>query len=669
MYIRSLILILLVAFIASGTSCTSRPKKQPPVAAAPDVKKQLEKAQIEIAANDFKSAVNRLNQITESHRNTDAADDAHMMLGKIYFEARDFNKAYDSFIAVVNADVFSPNEAEALLWAARSLYRMGRFDEALALTNESIQIPGIAENIKTENYKLRYSILSQVGDQLDALRAVVYLSKNDPDPKMQSSHKMRAVNLVESRLNTEQLDTVASRSEFDFVRVNAVYRLGRIYFEQRDFRRARSYFSDVISYSPDSDLAEQARAVIEQIDARRQVQPKTIGAILPLSGRHASVAYRTLRGLQLGLGIYGNEKSDFRLAVIDSEGNPDQARRAVERLVTENHVIAIVGSLLSKTSVAVASKADELGVPSINLSQRAGITEVGDTVFRNSITSEMQVRHLVNEAMGNLGLRKFAIVYPNDPYGTEYANLFWDAVLARGGQITAAQTYNPSDTNFSDAVKRLVGTYYLEDRMDEYKYLVRDWLKNNPSPRVRDNMPDDLLPPIVDFEAVFIPDSIRAVSQIAPTLAYHDISNVRLLGTNIWNANALVEKGDRHVNEAVFVDTLLQSDDAYKNSAFFKQFKSVYGEEPGVFEVQGYDTGLILRTLIASGERTRGGLSAALKSSTSFPGAVGPLQVDNQREFHRPLVSLTVQKGKILRLSEAQTADAQKPGKRPSLKK
>src|SRR5690606_25887783 len=138
-------------------SCTSRPKKRPPVQATPDVRKELEQAQLEIAANDNKSAVQRLLRITQQHPNSDAADDAYMMLGKIFYDARDFNKSYDAYMGVANAEVFSPQEAEALLWAARSLYRLGRFDEALSLTNESIQIPGISTEIRAENYKLRYS--------------------------------------------------------------------------------------------------------------------------------------------------------------------------------------------------------------------------------------------------------------------------------------------------------------------------------------------------------------------------------------------------------------------------------------------------------------------------------------------------------------------------------
>ena len=57
----------------------------------------------------------------------------------------------------------------------------------------------------------------------------------------------------------------------------------------------------------------------------------------------------------MGLGLYGVNPSPYKLSVIDSEGSPDQARRGVEKIVKEDHVIAVIGSLLSKTANAVAA--------------------------------------------------------------------------------------------------------------------------------------------------------------------------------------------------------------------------------------------------------------------------------------------------------------------------
>jgi ABC-type branched-subunit amino acid transport system substrate-binding protein len=397
--------------------------------------------------------------------------------------------------------------------------------------------------------------------------------------------------------------------------------------------------------------------IINQIDSRSRVEAKTIGVILPLSGKQAAIGYKALRGIQHGLGIYGNRRGGgFRLAIIDSEGNPDVARHAVERLVQEDNVIALIGGLLSKTASAEALKAQQLGIPSIMLSQKAGITQAGDFVFRNALTSKMQVEYLVETAINQLGMKNFAILYPNDAYGVEYANLFWDEVRARGGEIRGAQPYDPSETDFRSYIQRLVNTFYLDDRASEYQLFAKAWNEKNPkkSGKYSAPPPEEILPPIVDFDAVFIPDSVKAVGQIAPMLAYNNVTGVRLLGTNIWNSPGLAQRGQKFVENSLFVDSFLSGDPVLSRSEFFSSYKSTYDEEPGLTEIQAYDSALILRQLITSGENTRASLQARLSRLDNFPGAAGPLSVDANREIRRPLTALTVKDGRISTFSKTQ---------------
>ncbi|MBK7889652.1 MAG: penicillin-binding protein activator [Bdellovibrionales bacterium] len=442
---------------------------------------------------------------------------------------------------------------------------------------------------------------------------------------------------------------VSERSAFGFLRPTAKYRSGLYYADQRQLGKARSAFEDVISLAPGSELAEKASAFIAQIDARSRVNPKTIGVVLPLSGKQQAMGQRALRGVQLGLGIYGRNPSGFRLAVIDSEGNPDAARRGVERLVVEDNVISVIGGLLSKTAGAEAAKAQEFAVPSIMMSQKAGLTDTGEYVFRNALTSQMQASALADVAISKLGAKRFAILFPNDPYGTEFANFFWDAVKMRGGSVTGAQSYDPKETDFRGHVQRLVGTYYVEDRAEEYRIRYRQYLEKNPKRSARQGQasPEDILPPIVDFDALFIPDSVKAAGQIAPMLAYNDVDNVRLLGTNLWNNPALVTRGQKFVENSVFVDGLFIGDRSFQNADFVKQYKELYGEEPGLIEAQAYDSGLLLRQLVGSGATSRIELQERLAGLKGFSGSLGQLEMSADRELIRPISVLSVKDGKI----------------------
>ncbi|MEK2647267.1 penicillin-binding protein activator [Bdellovibrio sp. BCCA] len=482
-------------------------------------------------------------------------------------------------------------------------------------------------------------------DALEYLKGLVAQSVQAPNKQDQETYRLHAIDIVENKLNEDQLDDVAKSSDFGYLRAHAMYRLGEMALDHKDISTAKKYFSGVTDYMPGSDLAVRSQDILQQLEASKNVQAQTVGVVLPLSGKNAPVGQRALRGLEMGLGLH-IPGSSFKLAVMDSEGNPDSARRGVERLVKEDNVIAIVGSLLSKTAPAVAAKSDELGVPTVALSQRSGLTEIGPTVFRNSLTSGMQVRALVRTAMEDMGMKKFAILYPNDPYGIEFTNIFWDEVLARGGQITAVQTYSTKETDFRLVIQRLVGTYFGEARQDEFSVRLKELQHSDKKRSVRQSNLETVLPPITDFDAIFIPDSVKAMGQISAMLSYNDVRNVKLLGTNLWNTKDVARRAGNFANNLLFVDSI--SPTAQNRSRFMSEYKSLYNEEPSLIEIQAYDAGLILRQLIASGASSREELTQKLTSLSRFPGALGTLSMNAEREIERPVTPLTVEKGEVI---------------------
>lgn len=644
---KAVVPFLLIVLVCSCSA--TMPEKKPPQKAPDNIEQEYKTAKAAADAGDSRKAMSRMKRIIQQYPESDLADDAHLAMGRMYLHVRQSTEALAEFEAITKSSVESPLENEAYLQSAQILMKLSRFDEAeQALSNAGRRLSLTPEQ-SAEAGKLQYEVLIARNKTLEALELLVSLSEQSTQPASRERYRAMAQEIMESKLSEEELETVGDRRSFAFLRAPAKFRHALLLAEQRQLPKARRLLSEAADLSPGTELAERATSLIVQIDARNRVDPKTIGVVLPLSGKQATIGYKALRGIQLGLGVYGKSPSSFRLAVIDSEGNPDAARRAIERLVTEDNAIAIIGGLLSKTASAEATKAQEYGVPAIMLSQKAGVTEAGDAVFRNALTSQMQVQRLVDVAMAKLGFKSFAILFPNDAYGTEYANLFWDEVKARGGQIAAAQPYDPKETDFRGHIQRLVGNFYLEDRAEEYRLRLKAWQEKNPRRSARQAPPsiEEILPPIIDFDAVFIPDSVRAVGQIAPMLAYNDINRIRLLGTNLWNSPNLVNRGQKFVENAVFVDGFLNTDPTFLNSEFHANFKTTFGEDPGLMEMQGYDSALILRQLVAGGASTRTSLQQRMSSLQNFPGALGPLSVTPEREIRRPVTMLTIKDGKI----------------------
>ena len=647
-------LILVLASILNSCATPPPPKKEAKKA-PPNLQHEYKTAAASAKAGDSKKAISRLRKIAQQAPESDVGGDAEMLMGQIQFSHQQYKESVVSFNAIINSPVASAHEHDARVFAARAYLKLSMPNDAEQVLINSAQWTDLSIDQFLELEKAQYEIAVAQKKFRQSLEPLIVLSEKHTIPAEKEKYRALAIDIMESHLTETELRDLADSSSTSFLSAPAKLRYALLLIDQKQFDKARRYLAGVTEIAAGTELAERASNIIGQIDARNRVDAKTVGVVLPLSGKQAAIGYKALHGIQLGLGVYGKLPSNFRLAVVDSEGNPDSARRAVERLVQEDNVIAIIGGLLSKTASAEASKAQEFGVPTIMLAQKSGVTQAGDFIFRNSLTSQMQVEYLVHVAMGDLGLHNFAVLFPNDAYGVEYTNLFWDEVRANGGNVVGAQRYDPEETDFRGPIQRLIGNFYAEDRADEYKLRYKAWADKNPRQSSRQSAPsmEDLLPPIVDFDAIFVPDSARAVGQIAPMLAYNSVTGIRLLGTNLWNSPGFLNRGQKFVEGSVFSDSFLASNPAFQNSAFFTGFKSTFDEEPGLTEEQAYDSALILRQLITAGETTRTGLQLKMATLKDFAGAAGPLSANAQREFRRPLTALTVKDGHISELATA----------------
>lgn len=644
------ILVFLSLILLSCASSQTKAEREK----APDSLIAAFKKAEKIKATQPRAALQQLSQIIDQAPNSEIADDAHIVRGEIYANQKNCEMAIKDFASVYESTFKSPRENESRIKGAQCLNQLNRYDQGLGVIQPVFQNSALPHHLLGAALETRILSAAGMNERLKLTEYLLDGAERHPVASARERFLLQANDLVENRLNEAELSQFGDNVTAGKLRAMALYRLGVLQLEQKNNDAATASFRKVLSVAPQSEYATRAEQYLSQLQARYTVEGKNVGVVLPLSGKTARIGERTLNGIQLAFGSFESKPSPYVIAVVDSEGAPDTARRGVDRLVNEDHVVAILGSVMSKTAQAVATRANELGVPSIGLSQKAGLTDIGPLVFRSAMTSEMLVRSLVDMAMNKMGIRRFATFYPNDAYGVEFTNLFWDEVLSRGGEIRAAQSYTSNENDFRDPVKKLLGTYYMDDRAEEYRGLLKAHNKKLAQRSSRQSGETSVLPPVVDFEAIFIPDSAKAVGQIAPMLAYNDMpSSVRLLGTNIWNQPDFVRRGDRYVENSIFVDALLAQDPAFKESSFFKKFVATFGYEPGLFEVQAYDAAIALRQVLDRGANDRNTVADGLKRLETFNGAFGKITMSPQREFLRPIYELTVQNKKIIPVSNS----------------
>lgn len=396
---------------------------------------------------------------------------------------------------------------------------------------------------------------------------------------------------------------------------------------------------------------KEAQRELEELPAQSKriflTQKHVIGCILPLSGKYASFGERSLRGIQLALSFFEKEKqSPYALAIYDSQGDPGLAAAGVEKLLENHGVIAVIGPLLTETSEAAAIRAQQLQLPMINLSQHKAITQIGDAIFRIAMTRKNQVNAIAKFACETKGFRKFAILYSEDSYGIEFANLFWDKIGECGGTIEGIEVYKPGESDFNNQIKKLVGLHQPKARREEYLLYEEQAKIELNREEVKESQVK--LPPKVDFEALFIPDYAITIGQIAPTLSYYDVENVALLGTEGWNSPKLLERGQEHVEGAVFVDGFFKDGSDPKVRRFVKIYEETFGKSPAIWEAQAYDATELLLTLLGDEEiQGREDLKERLNQLSEFSGVTGEGTFEGDHDINKNLILLTVQKGKI----------------------
>jgi ABC-type branched-subunit amino acid transport system substrate-binding protein len=456
-----------------------------------------------------------------------------------------------------------------------------------------------------------------------------------------------------------------------------VMKLARVYLHLHDYPQAEGAAREEAERWPGGPFAADARALLERLRRRTQTNPRTIGLALPMSGKFQAWGEAILQGVTLGLG----EGSGFKIAVRDTRGEPDGAAQAIEELVAGEGAIAVLGGVANAEAPRAAAAAQELEVPFVSLSKVEGVTDAGPYVFRLMLTASAQARALAAFAFEKRGMRRFAIMWPGIPYGQELANAFWDEVDARGGEMRGAEPYDYDRTTFSPLVKDLVGKLYLDERLD-YIGSQREIAKEEKDPYRRRKALEKLrkdLAPVVDFDALFIPDFAKNLALIAPALAVEDVVTttcdptelerirkstgreglkpVQLLGANGWDDPSLVEKAGRYVTCSIFVDGFFPGSDRPETKRFVEAYAKKYGTPPSILEASAYDAVRMVRqALERDASPSRASLRDALAGVKGFKGATGDISFDERREPSKALFLLTIDKEGLRELRPSELA-------------
>jgi len=441
-----------------------------------------------------------------------------------------------------------------------------------------------------------------------------------------------------SEIDTETITSALSHVDYEETDGNLLYQLARIKFENRKYTDAKQLLTEIIESAPKHEKTPSAQKMLTQIDSITRVDLRRIGCLLPLSGQYEVYGNKALKGIMYAVTEFNshNPNSRFEVTVLDTGSEIRTVSQMVAEL-DERRVALIIGPLVHSQEAAV--EAQKRNIPIITLTQKEGICEIGDYVFRHFITARMQVEALLSSATVNFGIRRFAILYPDELYGRTFAEIFINAAKRHEVAIKKVVAYKPDQTDFGDQIRSLVC----------YKDKVR-----GRNVRSRNSNRHQQREVLIDFEALFIPDSSPKISMIAPQLEYHDVSGILLFGTNLWHSDELIVSAGNYVQEAVVPDIYFGNSSAETVKRFVSGFQSQFDDPPGFMEAVTYDTAnMAFQTLLAPGQASRNDVRVALQNMASFDGVTGRTIFDNAGESRKELHLLQIVGDRFVELKHA----------------
>ncbi|WFM71683.1 ABC transporter substrate-binding protein [Halomonas sp. CKK8] len=289
------------------------------------------------------------------------------------------------------------------------------------------------------------------------------------------------------------------------------------------------------------------------------VEPVTLGLMLPYTGTYAALGEAITNGLKLAIEQNGGQIGgrDVEYVELDSEANPSKAPQNMSRLVKGDGVDVVIGPVHSGVAMGMLRVARQTGA--ITIIPNAGLEAATNqlcmpNVFRTS-HNMWQDSYPMGKVAFARGHRRVVTITWDYAGGKEDLAAFENAFSEEGGEIVEQILVPFPSTEFQSYLTQIAS------------------LK-----------PDA----VYTFFA-----GGGGVSFVRDYAAAGLKESIPLLGSGFMtegNLAALGDAGEGVLTTLHYAETL----DSDENRAFVSAYEAAYGETPDAYAVHGFDTGAML---------------------------------------------------------------------------
>lgn len=184
-----------------------------------------------------------------------------------------------------------------------------------------------------------------------------------------------------------------------------------------------------------------------------------IGAMVPLTGKGAEWGQAAKWGLDQAMeeinaagGIGG---VPLKIIYYDTQTKESEGLTIVNKLASRDEVLAIIGPCFSSITEVMFPVLNRLQVPAISYcSAKPGLAELSEWGFRNTLTSDKQLKPVVKKWVDEYDIKKVVIIHDlEDAVSKAEGTIVLPKLLeANNVEVLDFLTYRSKDTDFSAQV-------------------------------------------------------------------------------------------------------------------------------------------------------------------------------------------------------------------------
>jgi len=340
-----------------------------------------------------------------------------------------------------------------------------------------------------------------------------------------------------------------------------------------------------------------------------------IGEFASLTGKEATFGISSHEGTLMAIeeinaagGVLGEK---LELLTEDDQCKAGESATVVNKLISRDNVIAILGEVASTRSLEAAPICQQNKIPMISPSStNPDVTKTGDFIFRVCFIDPFQGTVMANFASKTLKAKRVAVFTDvKSDYSKGLAKFFKEQFKANGGEIVTELDYNGDDKDFKAQLTSIKAA--------------------NP-------------------DGVFVPGYYTGVALICIQAKQLGL-NVPFFGGDGWESEKLFEIGGAAV-EGNYLSTHYSP--AAAGTDLSRKFVSAYkarwnGKTPDALAACGYDSALVLADAIKRAGSTDGQkIRDAIAATKDFPAVTSKITINENRDATKAAVILRIKDGK-----------------------